>query len=211
MPGETQGPMIAAMRARARFPLIIGMGLVMQVACVSSDLAAPTIPAGAIVYVMNAKYLPLLSYRFVDTSSAQYLVQTAVTAPDTGVFLGMNCIGLSPKAFGDTTGTFVFAKVGNNFIALREVKGKPPDTTVDTIPASFLPPTTEGTQGSYVVNSAGALTLTWTDGTPTQYFDPSATIILHGDTISSHAELSAKADSVHASWRVSWVRDLCPQ
>jgi hypothetical protein len=70
----------------------------------------------------------------------------------------------------------------------------------------FLPQIVQGSHGHYVVDSAGHLKLTWANGTATQYFDPTADLQLHGDTLTSLAELSALADSVHASWSVTWAR-----
>ena len=67
----------------------------------------------------------------------------------------------------------------------------------------------QGSHGQYVLDSAGHLKLTWADGNATQYFDPTADLELHGDTLTSRAELSAHADSVHASWSVTWVRNIC--
>jgi hypothetical protein len=67
----------------------------------------------------------------------------------------------------------------------------------------------EGTGGTYVVNAAQELTLTWSDGIPSRYFDPSAQMHFSGDTLWSIADLRSHGDSIRAQWTVAWVRDPC--
>jgi hypothetical protein len=177
------------------------LGLAGPAACVKYEptgLSIP-IPSNARVYTMVDS---ILSYHYVDSthgSSAELWWE-----PQRG-FEGFNCIGLVPSSPTDTVGTFVFAFQGRNVGILRERVFL--DTTFVT--GFFLPSPNLGTHGSYVLDSAGHLKLTWADGTATQYFDPTADIQLHNDTITSRAELSARADSVHASWSVSWARSTC--
>jgi hypothetical protein len=194
------------MHTRARLLLTLGAGVCLPAACVTHDSTGPVIPDNAIVYVMSARSLEALQYHFVDTTAGQSLVLDWLTAPPK-TFAGANCIGLMPRSATDTVGTFVFVSTGPNIGSLERHLG----TTIDTVLGYFLPgqPLTQGTHGGYVVDSAGRLKFTWADGTPTQYFDPSADIRLSNDTILSHAELTARADSMHASWHVSWVRDIC--
>lgn len=185
------------MPSRRTIILAACLGLTGLTACVHADLVGLSIaiPAGARVYSMVDS---ILSYHFVDSTHGNSFELFWV--PKQG-FEGHNCIGLVPSAATDTAGTFVFAFLGANRGVLKQRSFL--DTTYVT---GFFLPAGVGSHGTYVYDSAGHLKFTWADGTPTQYFDPRADIQLHGDTIRSRAELSVLADSVHASWSVTWAR-----
>ncbi len=174
-------------------------------ACKLGDITRVIIPANALSYVMgDSLTVRLIVYTFVDTASGVRLFDTLLS--DRG-FGGYNCIGLLPKTPTDTTGNFLFAYVGENVVEVKETL----NGVTDTVVKRFGPVQSMGTHGTYVLDAAGHLKLDWADGAQIQYFDPRASIRLHGDTINSHAELSQFADSVHATWDVTWVRNTCPQ
>jgi len=174
-------------------------------ACHLADITRVIIPSNALTFVMgDAVTARLVVYRFVDTTSGANIRDTWLA--DRG-FGGFNCIGLLPNSPTDTTGKFLFAYVGDNVGEVEEtING-----TTDTVIKVFGPVQNMGTNGTYAVDALGHLKLTWADGSQVQYFDPRATIRLHGDTINSHAELSQFADSIHATWDVTWIRNICPQ
>lgn len=174
-------------------------------ACRLGDSTAVIIPPNALTYVMgDTVTAKLIVYRFVDTASGSNIRD--VWLSDRG-FGGFNCIGLLPNTPTDTTGKFLFAYVGANVGEVAETL----NGITDTVVKQFGPVQAMGTHGTYVVDATGRLKLTWADGAQIQYFDPKATLRLRGDTINSHAELSLLADSVHATWDVTWIRNICPQ
>jgi hypothetical protein len=189
-------------RSKSGFALAVCLA---AAACKLGDSTGVTIPANALSYVMgDSTTSRLIVYHFVDTASGANIRDTWLS--DRG-FGGFNCIGLLPNSPTDTTGKFLFAYVGDNVGEVEEtISG-----TTDTVVKLFGPVQSMGTHGTYVVDSAGHLKLTWADGAQIQYFAPTAAIRLHGDTINSHAELSLLADSVHATWNVTWIRNTCPQ
>jgi hypothetical protein len=189
---------------RARLAAVLAASLAAPVACLTSDVTGPVFPSNANVYVFSVRTLPLLVYSYVDTATGANLRQSWLT--DRG-FAGAACIGLVPHAaVTDTFGTFIFGFNGPNYGEVQEINAG----TTDTVVKSFAPLPDEGTHGNYVVDTtSGQLKLSWADGAQTQYFDPKADIRLIHDTITSHAELSAIADSIHVTWRVTWARDVC--
>jgi hypothetical protein len=191
---------------RARLVAVLAATLAAPAACLTSDITNLVFPSNANVYVFGLKTLPLLVYTYVDTATGANLHQSWLTNRG---FAGAACIGLVPHAaVTDTFGTFLF---GYYPPAIGQVKDSNAVTgVVDTVSKVFIPVPAEGTRGSYAVDTtSGKVTLNWADGTPTQYFDPKADIRLIHDTITSHAELSAFADSIHVTWRVTWARDVC--
>lgn len=189
---------------RARYALALAALAVAPAACLTNDSSVPVFPSNANVYVFSVRTLPLLVYNFTDTASGTRLRQTWLT--DRG-FAGAACIGLVPHvAVTDTFGTFIFGYSGPNIGEVEESN----NGTVDTVLKYFIPVPAEGTHGTWAHDTAsGKVTLSWADGKPTQYFDPTADIRLIRDTLTTHAELSAFADSVHATWRVTWAHEIC--
>ncbi|MFI5279595.1 MAG: hypothetical protein ACHQU1_03790 [Gemmatimonadales bacterium] len=194
------------MTRKARFILALAAAAGAPAACLSSDSSLPVFPSNAAVYVFNDSTLPLLVYNFTDTASGANLHQHWLL--DRG-FAGAACIGLVPHAaVTDTFGTFLF---GYYPPAIGEVKDSNAiNGVVDTLLKTFIALPAEGTHGTYAVDTAtGRVKLNWADGTPSQYFDPSADIRLIRDTLTTHAEISAFGDSIHVTWRVTWARGIC--
>jgi hypothetical protein len=192
------------MMKRARYVAALAAVVAAPVACLTNDSTVPVFPSNANVYVFSVRTLPLLVYAYVDTASGVNLHQRWLT--DRG-FAGAACLGLVPHtAVTDTFGTFIFGYTGPNIGEVEEHN----NGTIDTVLKYFAPVPSEGTHGSYNLDTtSGRLKLSWADGTPTQYFDPSSDIRLIRDTITTHAELSAFADSIHATWRVTWAHEIC--
>jgi hypothetical protein len=189
-------------RPKSAFALAV---FVAAAACKLGDTTGVIIPANALTFVLgDTTTAKLIVYKFVDTASGANIKD--VWLSDRG-FGGFNCIGLLPTTPTDTTGNFLFAYVGENVGEVAETM----NGTTDTIVKLFGPVQSMGSHGTYVVDSAGHLKLSWADGVQIQYFAPTAAIRLHGDTINSQVELSQFADSVHASWNVTWIRNTCPQ
>lgn len=148
----------------------------------------------------------MLGYFFVDTSrvGSVQLNLTLRWLPDTS-FTGFNCIGFLPRSDTDTIGDFAFYFIGPNQGLLERTS----NGVTDTVVGNFLTGL-EGTRGTYAVNSANEVTLFWSDADGlARYFDPVAQLSFIGDTLRSVAEISHKADSIHASWNVTWIRDTC--
>lgn len=189
---------------RARYVAAIAAVIATPAACVTGDNTLPVFPSNAAVYVFGVKTLPLLVYTRVDTTTGIKLHQRWLT--DRG-FVGAACLGLVPHtAVTDTFGTFLFGYYPPAVGQVEEINSGVTDTALKSI----QPLTPEGTHGAYAVDTtSGHLKLVWADGTPSQYFDPSADIRLVRDTITIHAELSAFADSVHVTWRMTLAHDVC--
>ena len=178
----------------------VPIGLILVVGCGSSDLIGLNIPANAIIYEIVGKRL---TYDYVDTTQSgnPYILHLL---SDT-TYTGFNCIGLVPRSSVDTTGTFVFRYQGTNTGLLRQTR----NGTTDTTTFYFLPPINydQGTHGNYALDSSGRLKLFWADGFQSRYFDPSAIIRLHSDTITSDVTFKANGDSVKITWQANWVRE----
>ena len=168
-------------------------------ACKSLDVPAVEIPPDAVQFVFDPA---ALTYDFYDSTSINRLHLTFLPNQPFG---GTNCLALSPKNGTDTVGTFVFAANGQNIgRLLREDHG-----AVDTTAFFFLSGQ-EGTHGSYVIHSNGALKLSWADwksGAPSRYFVDSANVRIIGDSIASDV-INAEPLS-RAVWSVRWVRGVC--
>ncbi|MFI5206526.1 MAG: hypothetical protein ACHQX4_00785 [Gemmatimonadales bacterium] len=186
---------------RARFIVAMAAAVAAPAACLSKDSSVPVFPNNANVYVFSLRAPPLV-YSLVDTATGIRLHQTWLA--DRGL-VGAICIGLVPHAaVTDTFGTFIFGYYDPAIGEVEETLNGTTDTVLKTL--EVIP----GRHGAYAVDTvSGRLTLAWTDGTPSQYFDPSADIRLIRDTITAHAELSAFADSEHVTWRMTLPRDIC--
>ena len=192
------------MTKRARVILAIAVAVGAPAGCLTKDSSIPVFPSNARVYVFNDSTLPLLVYNFIDTASGANVRQHVLV--DRG-FAGAICLGLIPKmAVTDTFGTFMFAYYPP---AIGEVVDSNAGT-IDTILKVFIPNQYMGSKGAYAVDTAtGKVKLTWADGTPSQYFDPAADVRLIRDTLTTHAEISAFADSIHATWRMTFTHSVC--
>jgi hypothetical protein len=159
-----------------------------------------TIPAGYEAY----RFAPLLlNYDFIDTTTGTNTHYVWAADP---LYLGLNCLALSPRTSPDTTGQFVFVRNGlNQGLMAQYING----VLGDSVIASFFAPLPPGTKGNYAVTSTGRLNLFWADGTQSRYFDPTAVIRLLGDTIFSDVDLRDNGDSVRAQWNVRWLRNPC--
>ncbi len=170
-------------------------------ACFTRDVGSP--PPGppfgpdAQVYFFDATKLV---YMFTDTSRPNNYHLRWLN--DT-IFVGYNCIGLTPRSPTDTVGTFQFYWSNGNTGLLERTN----NNVTDTVQGLFLTGL-EGTKGTYAINSTGRVVLNWQDwnGTPTRYFDALAVIRLTGDTLRSTADLRFKADSIRSIWDASWIR-----
>ena len=192
------------MTNRGRLFFTLAAAAIAPAACLKNDSMIPVFPSNAAVYVFNDSTMPLLVYDFVDTASGANIHQHVL--PNRG-FAGAICIGLVPHAaVSDTFGTFQF---GFYPPAIGEVVDSNAGT-VDTLLKTFIPAQNMGTHGSYTVDTAtGRVALTWADGRPSQYFDPTADVRLVRDTLRTHAEISAFADSIHATWRMTMTHRVC--
>lgn len=182
--------------------LVVAAGCLGEGPAVSSG---PPFGSDAIIFQLQPRRI---GYFFRDTSSvgSVQLDLTLSWLPDTS-FTGFNCIGFTPRSATDTIGTFQFYFIGPNQGLLQRIVG----TVTDTVVGNFLAGT-EGTRGSYAVNSANQVSLFWDDSNgEVRYFDPVAQLTFIGDTLRSVADISHKADSIHATWNVSWIRDTCSQ
>ena len=200
MPGGVAANTLTAMHSRLVALLIAAFAA--TPACSLKDLG-PQIPANAIVYVFGQKTFPSMVYTYTDTVAGIRLFQRVLT--DRG-YAGIACLGLVPHAaVTDTFGTFVVQFIGPNTAQVWDSL----NGIVDTLQKVFAPQGL-GRQGSFVHDTAsGKLLLSWNDGIPTQYFDPKSDLRLVHDTLTIHAELSASADSLHVTWRMTWPRDIC--
>ena len=186
-----------------RHARVYAFGFAALAGCVTSHVTGPNIPDGSIVY----KIAPLtIQYHYVDVRAVNGGDYELFWLPLAG-FTGVNCLGLLPHSAVDTNGTFVFAWAGPNTGSIQRRIG----TTIDTVEGKFRTSAPrgpeQGTHGTFAVDATGRLTLLWADGTPSEYFDPSAVIRLSGDTISSSFSVHLFADSLQYSWQVSWIRD----
>jgi hypothetical protein len=190
------------MMTRSTRAFLVAACVALPAACSLGD-NGPSIPDNAIVYVFSNRTLSSFVYAYTDTASGIKLHQQVI---DSLGYAGALCLGLSPHAaVTDTFGTFVFAYNGPNVAEVYESL----NGTVDTLVKVFQIPGM-GTHGSYTLDTtSGKLALKWTDGVPSQYFDPSSDLRLLRDTLKIHAELSAFADSIHATWRMTWPHDVC--
>jgi hypothetical protein len=183
---------------RATLPLV----LIAAVAACSHDSTAPNpIPANAIVYQMDARYL---RYHYIDTTRGQHYELTWLPPTPTTAFVGYNCLGFVPNAPTDTTGNFYFYYSGPNLGRIERLD----QGILDTTTGYFLPPqgSDEGTRGTYATDSSNRLHLVWADGIQSRYFDAGASLQFSADTLFSSIDLSASADSIHVLWRVAWIQ-----
>ena len=193
---------IPRMTKGARHAAVLAVIVAAPAACLSNDSSTPVFPSNANVYVFGLNTLPSFVYTLVDTASGINLHQVFLT--DRG-FAGAVCLGLVPHvAVNDTFGTFLF---GYYQPAAGEVQETLNGTT-DTVLKTLL--VISATRGTWAHDTtSGRLALSWADGTPNQFFDPTADVRLIHDTITAHAELSAFADSEHVTWRMTFARGLC--
>lgn len=184
--------------------LLLGLALGLA-ACRSSDVnveALPfeeTIPADA-GYIYRIEPT-LIGYFYEDSTSGQLM--TLRWLPANG-FNGYNCVALTPRSPTDSIGTFVFvAREANQGLLERYMLG-----AADTVPGFFIG-AGQGSRGTYVRDAQDRVTLFWANGTPSRYFDPSATMRLSQDSLISDVALSERGDSVSATWHVVWRERPC--
>jgi len=166
----------------------------------ATETKSPVIPDGTPVYRIDESQL---FYAFRDTSAGRDIILSWLNTPTVAPLLGYNCLGMLPDGLGDSTGTFIFAWNGPNTGFVERWIG----TTADTAVAYFFPPegSDQGTEGSYVVNSAGELTLNWANGIQSRYFQPGAILTFRTDTIVSVVDVLSRGDSIREQWRVVWT------
>ncbi|HEY2806837.1 MAG TPA: hypothetical protein VGI92_13340 [Gemmatimonadales bacterium] len=186
-----------------RRSLLFAAAVLVLAACnhLDNQVSIPVIniPSGYVAYPFAPT---LMTYSFVDTSTGTNLHLNWITQQN---FLGINCFGLSPRANGDTTGSFVFQFAGANVGQLSRLQNGQLDSTI-----GYFLQGNEPTHGSYAVTSTGALKLTFADGSSDgRFLDASSVIKLVGDTIISDTDLKSNGDSVHAVWHVDWVKGVC--
>ncbi len=190
---------------RHRFALALTLALGLA-ACRSTDLEESfplqeQIPATATaIYRIEPT---LIDYRFRDTTAGQDLELRWVHIPQQP-YSGYNCVAFSPLSPGDTVGTFVFVARGPNQGYLERTT----PVLTDTVAGYFIA-NGQGSRGSFVLDSQNRLTLTWANGTPSRYFDPSAALRISADSLISDADITQAADSIHATWHVVWTINAC--
>lgn len=111
----------------------------------------------------------------------------------------------------DSSGVFQFLMSGSNAGTVRRRIG-PLDGSLernDSLVGRFFYGC-EGDGGNYRLHADSTISLSWSNGTQVRIFEPTAAHRLRGDTaIWSSAIQSAYNDSLHATWRVTWVRAYC--
>jgi hypothetical protein len=145
----------------------------------------------------------LIGYHFRDTTAGQDLELRWVDIPQQP-FAGYNCVAFSPLSPTDTVGTFVFVARGPNQGFVERMT----PVVTDTVTGYFIG-NGQGSRGSFVLDSQNRLTLTWANGTPQRYFDPSAVLRISADSLISDADITQAADSIHATWHVVWTVNAC--
>ncbi len=189
-----------------RLRVVLAVSILAFAACKSLDdqVAVPVlnIPAGYTAFVFD----PLsIRYHFTDTTAGNNVTLNWAGQPN---FAGNNCIGLSPRSNGDTSGSYVFTYAGPNIGQLqRVIRG---DT--DTTQGFLLSPVGEPSHGHYYLTSTGHLNLVPADGPAGgdgRFFNPNSVITVKADTIFSDTDIKASGDSVHATWHVVWVEGIC--
>lgn len=105
----------------------------------------------------------------------------------------------------DPTGPFQFITSGSNVgTSWQQWHGQTDSVGVSTIAGCA------GDGGTYRLHADSTISLTWSNGQQAWFFSPEGVHRLLGDSlIRTTAELSSRADSTHASWRVNWVRAFC--
>ena len=175
--------------------LVLALG-----ACVhATDADGPPIPAGSLVFTFEPT---VMSYLYIDsTVSPPFRLDWLV--PPENTFNGFNCLGLLPNTPADTAhGTFTFSWSGPNTGPVQRSNTIDSDTVI----GYFLPPANETpTRGNYSIDAGGNVTLSWSDGTPTRYFNPVGTIRLSADSIISDAVILTHGDSIREVWHVAWI------
>ena len=186
--------------------VVLAFAVLAFAACKSLDeqvkLPVLSIPANYTAYVFDPH---IIAYSFVDTSSGNDTHLSWIGQPN---FAGQNCIGLSPRTGGDTTGSYVFTWSGPNIGQLFRVMHGQADTTQ----GFFLSPAGEPTHGAYYLTSTGHLNLVPADGPAGgdgRYFNTNSVITVSADTIFSDTDIKAFGDSLHANWHVGWVQGTC--
>lgn len=187
--------------------LVLACSVLAVAACKSLDdqvkLPVLSIPANYTAYVFDPA---LIVYSFVDTSASGNDTHLSwIGQPN---FAGTNCIGLSPRTGGDTSGAYVFTWSGPNIGELaRVVRGQQ-----DTTQGFLLSPAGEPTHGTYYLTSTGHLNLVPADGPAGgdgRFFNSNSVITVSADTIFSDTDIKALGDSLHANWHVGWVKGTC--
>ena len=157
------------------------------------------VPPGSVQFVFDPA---ALFYDFYDSIPPNAVQLRYLPSQGYG---GSNCLALSPNNGTDTVGSFVFATYGQNLGRVARLDHGVLDTTAFVFLSGQ-----EGTRGSYVIHSNGALKLTWSDwgsGNPSRYFVDTANVRIIGDSIASDV-VNAQAGS-RAIWSVRWVRGIC--
>jgi hypothetical protein len=174
-------------------------------ACKTVDVGVESLPyneeiptGAALVYRIEPSRI---EYHYTDSTSGQTMTLRWLSSQG---FVGYNCVALSPRTPTDTIGTFSFVARGANQGLLERFQLGAADTILGYFIAS-----SQGSRGTYVRDAQDQLTFFWTNGTPSRYFDPTATIRIAADSLISAVSLSDRADSIAVQWRVVWTENAC--
>ncbi len=183
--------------------ITLGLATLLLAGCLKSFSDAPSIevPEGSIQFVFDPS---TLHYDFYDSTPPTMALQLSYLTGQP--YAGSNCIALSPNSPTDTAGSFVFARTGLNLGRMLQTDHGVSDTAAFKLLSGH-----EGSKGTYVIRSSGAIAFTWQDWQQdphySRFFVDSANIRIIGDSIASdvvNADPTSKA-----IWSVRWVRGIC--
>jgi hypothetical protein len=143
-------------------------------------------------------------YEFDDSTGGQ---KTHLSWLPSMPFAGYNCIAFSPRSpTEDTIGTFVFVARGPNtgFLERQDHISNVTDTTT-----AYLLAGSEGSRGTYLIDSTSQVHLFWSNGQQNRYFAPTAVLRIVGSDLTSNVTLTFAADSIRVQWGLLWTISSC--
>jgi len=142
--------------------------------------------------------------RYLEIHPADTMIRDWDT---TMAYYGLACLRFrtTDSVHINPTGSFQFVTSGSNAgTAWQTWHGQ-----TDSVGVSSIPPCS-GDGGTYRLNADSTISLTWSNGQQSWFFGPAGVHRLLSDSlIQTTAELSSRADSTRASWRLNWERAYC--
>ena len=146
-------------------------------------------------------------YHYIDVRRGDTTEYTWNTTRD---YYGLACLrfGTTDSVKIDPSGAFQLVLSGSNNSYMDRHMVLSGQVTDDSIlGATFYG--CEGDGGTYAVAADSTISYAWANGDEHWIFNPSATHLLHGDSVLSSFSQSAYGDSVRSTMKFAWVRAAC--
>lgn len=148
-----------------------------------------------------------IAYHYIDVRAGDTTEYTWNTAR---AYYGIACLrfATTDSVKIDPSGPFQLVLSGSNNAYMDRYLVASGNVTNDSILGNVFYGC-EGDGGTYAVATDSSVSYSWANGDAHWIFNPSATHLLHGDSLISAFTQTAFADSVRSSMRFAWVRGEC--